>query len=179
MTIFGASSPHIPAFTLDDLEEKKQIHWRRRRKMPIGKALLIVLFIALLLTGLLYMIAPEPSIQITHPANAGTFPQMDSIEGQVVANTPSYYKVVIYSYTDKWYVQPFENSPKTTIISVGPWLWKWSQGKWAARVHCGSEYAALLVNPGYNPPNQTDAPPQSADILSIHVIPARPVQSLE
>ena len=59
------------------------------------------------------------------------------------ATQPASYRVVIYSHTDKWYVQPYVAAPKTTINS---------DGTWRVQIHLGAEYAALIVKPAYDPP---------------------------
>jgi hypothetical protein len=50
--------------------------------------------------------------------------------------------VVIYSHTDRWYVQPYDVRPYTTIRS---------NGVWAKTIHLGETYAALLVKRSYIP----------------------------
>jgi hypothetical protein len=50
---------------------------------------------------------------------------------------------VLYSKTDDWYVQPIEAQP---LSLVNP------DGTWSEIIHTGSEYAALVVVPSFQPP---------------------------
>src|SRR5262245_15085784 len=62
------------------------------------------------------------------PGNGAT----DDIDGTVTGAKPSEHKVVIYSYGDKWYVQPTVADPLTDIDS---------DGKWESKIYGGLEYA--------------------------------------
>jgi hypothetical protein len=64
------------------------------------------------------------------------------IEGRVQRAAPGQ-RIVIYSLSGTWWVQPFAASPFTEIRS---------NSAWQASIHSGTEYAALLVEPGYAPP---------------------------
>jgi len=67
--------------------------------------------------------------------------------------------VVLFSKGDTWYVQPFEAAPYTEI---GP------DGRWAAGIHLGTGYAALLVRRSYRPPSRLTAlPPVGGDVLAV------------
>ena len=50
-----------------------------------------------------------------------------------------------------WWVQPFANHPFTEIRS---------DQQWRNSTHLGTEYAAMLVEPGYRPPETIDHLPQ-------------------
>lgn len=78
---------------------------------------------------------------------------MDDIAGVVKGVKPAEARVVIYAHAgDRWWIQPFEDAPLTAIT---PKL------DWRSRIHLGFEYAALLVHPGYSPPNQPVQLPQA------------------
>jgi hypothetical protein len=67
--------------------------------------------------------------------------------------------VVIFSRTDKWYVQPTVASPYTMISE---------DLSWETDIHLGYEYAALLVKPSYRPPPTTAALPKvGGDVLAL------------
>jgi hypothetical protein len=52
-------------------------------------------------------------------------------------------RVVLYTKSGDWWVQPYANNPYTTIESGGVWK---------TRTHLGTDYAALLVDRDYLPP---------------------------
>jgi Uncharacterized protein containing caspase domain len=64
------------------------------------------------------------------------------IEGEVSGAVPQNAQVVLYSWTDKGYIQPTQAQPFTEIAP---------DGKWSAEIHTGTRYAALLVKPGFKP----------------------------
>jgi len=76
----------------------------------------------------------------------------DIIDGRATGARPGQ-RVVMYAKTDgRWGLcrqsrQPFTN------IEIG------SDGRWNASVHQGLQYAALLVDPTFNPPEQTESLP--------------------
>jgi hypothetical protein len=61
----------------------------------------------------------------------------------VTGGNPRELRVVIYAYTDKWYVEPREAEPFTAIDS---------DGRWETETHLGTRYAALLVKLTFAPP---------------------------
>jgi hypothetical protein len=63
------------------------------------------------------------------------------ISGTVSGIDPSSCRVVIYSKTDMWWVQPLAES----VIPIA------SDGTWKANTHLGEHYAALLVTAAYKP----------------------------
>lgn len=60
-------------------------------------------------------------------------------------------KVIIFAHTDQWYVEPYVNSPYTSIAE---------DGKWKNDTFLGYEYAVLLVKSSYKPPSKTRVLPQ-------------------
>lgn len=74
----------------------------------------------------------------------------DTIEGRVTGARPGQ-RIVLYAKTDgRWGVGPQSGQPFTNIET---------DGRWKASVHLGIQYAALLVDPTYNPPEQTESLP--------------------
>src|SRR5246127_299585 len=72
------------------------------------------------------------------------------VDGRVTGALPEQ-RIVLYAKTDgRWGVCRQSGQPFTNIES---------DGRWKASVHLGTQYAALLVNPTYNPPEQTESLP--------------------
>src|SRR5437660_9501292 len=74
----------------------------------------------------------------------------DIIEGRVTGARPGQ-RMVLYAKTDgRWGLCRQSGQPFTNIAT---------NGRWKASVHLGLQYAALLVDPTYNPPEQTESLP--------------------
>jgi len=72
------------------------------------------------------------------------------IEGRVTGARPGQ-RMVLYAMTDgRWGLCRQSGQPFTNIAP---------NGRWKASVHLGLQYAALLVDPTYNPPEQTESLP--------------------
>ena len=93
----------------------------------------------------------QPSIQFTRvpQADAGGREKNDIIEGRV-SGARAGQLIVLYAKSGKWWLQPLVSQPFTKIQ---PNL------KWINATHLGTEYAALLVEPGYRPQERMDALP--------------------
>ena len=105
-----------------------------------------------------------PSIEFTRipQADPGGQEKNDIIEG-VVKGARTGQRLVLYARSGKWWVQPLVASPFTTVQN---------NTKWSNATHLGTEYAALLVNPGYVPPPTLDALPQgTAEVAAMAVVP--------
>lgn len=91
-------------------------------------------------------VSPKPSIQITQvpPVNPGGPVRMDFIEGRV-ANFKAGQRIVLYARSGIWWIQPFANQPVTQIQP---------DSTWKNSTHLGTDYAALLVDAGYQPPSK-------------------------
>ena len=73
----------------------------------------------------------------------------DTIEGRVTGARPGQ-RLVLYAKTNgRWGVRP-QSGPFTNIET---------DGRWTGSVHLGIQYAALLVDPTYTPPQQTELLP--------------------
>ena len=73
-------------------------------------------------------------------------------------------KIVVYAKAGNgiWWIQPVAMQPFTPIAQ---------DSSWTASTHLGTEYAALLVRPGYRPAPTTDALPGKSDkVLAVAVI---------
>jgi hypothetical protein len=74
----------------------------------------------------------------------------DIVEGRITGARPGQ-RIVLYANTDgRWGVCRQSGQPSTNIEA---------DGRWKASVHLGIQYAALLVDPTYNPPEQTESLP--------------------
>src|SRR3954452_4258515 len=74
----------------------------------------------------------------------------DITEGHATRARPGQ-RIVLYAKTDgRWGVCRQSGQPFTNIEA---------DGRWKASVHLGIQYSALLVDPTYNPPEQTESLP--------------------
>jgi hypothetical protein len=101
-----------------------------------------------------------PSIQLTRVPEAGEGgpDRMVSIAGRV-SGARQGQQVVLYARAGPWWVQPLADQPFTSIRK---------DSTWENTTHVGTEYAALLVEPGYKPPTRTDELPNGDErVLAI------------
>jgi hypothetical protein len=76
--------------------------------------------------------------------------QRETIGGRATGTRPEQ-RIVVYAKTDgRWGVCRQSGQPFTNIEA---------DGRWQASVHLGIQYAALLVDPTYNPPEQSESLP--------------------
>jgi hypothetical protein len=96
--------------------------------------------------------ATKPSIEITEVPRKGAGSEvMETIAGRVSGVKIKECKVVIFARTNTWYVQPFVDSPDTSIND---------DNTWRTDTHLGFQYAALLVKNSYKPPSTTGKLPE-------------------
>lgn len=111
---------------------------------------------------------PGPHIEFTRVplAEEGGPDRLDVIEGRVIGARAGQ-QVVLFARSGAWYVQPLADQPFTPIQS---------DSKWRSPTHLGTEYAALLVEPGYWPPSATDAlPGEGGGVIALVVKKGEPV----
>lgn len=90
--------------------------------------------------------APVVTFTSVPLAGADNPEKLSVIKGRVTGAKPGQ-RIVLYAKGQTaWWVQPFANQPFTNIQA---------DSKWGNSTHPGNEYAALLVNPGFNPPLTT------------------------
>src|SRR5262249_45499147 len=139
------------------------------RRKPIFRSFLQLATCSLLLASCGVQRSDSgPYINVTRipPADEGGPEKVDVIEGRVIGARPGY-QVVLFARSGAWYVQPFADQPFTQIQS---------NSKWRSTTHLGTEYAALLVEPGYRPPPVTDSlPVKGASVIAIAVVKGEPV----
>jgi len=99
-------------------------------------------------------------------AEEGGPDKLDVIEGRVREARPDQ-KIVLFAKSGTWYVQPFADQQFTAIQA---------DSKWKSVTHLGTEYAALLVEPGYQPPNVTDTLPTAGGaVVAVAIRKGEPV----
>jgi hypothetical protein len=104
--------------------------------------------------------AQHASIEITTPPPEGEGPSSSgTIAGRTSNAFPDRHRVVIYAFTNKWWVQPTVTQPFTALDAAG---------RFRARIQLGYQYAAFLIEGDYRPPpTLDDLPPIGGPILDI------------
>jgi histidine kinase/histidine kinase/DNA gyrase B/HSP90-like ATPase len=111
---------------------------------------------------------PGPSIEFTKVplAGHGGPDRLDTIEGRVVGARPGQ-QIVLFARWGPWWVQPLADQPFTPIQP---------DSKWKNSTHFGTEYAALLVEPGYRPqPTMEVLPREGSGVAVVAIIKGRTV----
>jgi len=100
----------------------------------------------------------QPSIEFSRvpQADDGGREKHDIIEGRVAGARPGQ-QIVLYSRSGAWWLQPLVSQPFTKIQP---------SSKWSNATHLGTEYAALLVEPGFRPPATTNVLPTAGGAVS-------------
>lgn len=109
-----------------------------------------------------------PSVEFTKVpiAGHGGPDRLDTIEGRVVRARPGQ-QIVLFARWGPWWVQPLADQPFTIIQP---------DSRWRSSTHLGTEYAALLVDPGYRPPPTMDVlPNEGAGVVVVAITKGRPV----
>src|ERR1035438_7157308 len=105
----------------------------------------------------------EPSIEFSKipPAMQGGREKVDTISGRVTGARRGQ-QIVVYARSGPWWVQPWPTAPFIPIRS---------DSTWSTQTHLGFEYAALLVEPGYQPsPTMDVLPPRGGPIVAIAAV---------
>ncbi len=94
----------------------------------------------------------KPSISFTRlpAADHGSADLVMPIEGRVAGAGPEQ-RIVLFARAGQWWVQPVAEHPFTPIAK---------DSTFKATTHPGNAYAALLVEPGYEPPPVANSLPQ-------------------
>ena len=75
-------------------------------------------------------------------------------------------QIVLYAHAGTWWIQPFASKPFTAIQN---------DKTWSAVTHLGTDYAALVVEPGYAPPKVADAlPEKGGGVAAVATVPGKP-----
>jgi len=108
-----------------------------------------------------------PSIEFTSvpKADEGGTQSFGTISGRVNGARGDQL-IVLFARSGAWYVQPYADQPFTKINP---------DSTWTSETHLGTEYAALLVEPGYVPPAFTyDLPNEGNGIVAVLVVQGTP-----
>jgi hypothetical protein len=94
-----------------------------------------------------------PAIRFTEipPAAAGGSDRTVRIAGHESGAAPGQ-RIVLYARSGHWWVQPLTIQPYTTLRA---------DGAWENSTHLGTEYAALLVDDTFRPPDKTESLPKA------------------
>jgi PAS domain S-box-containing protein len=109
-----------------------------------------------------------PAIEFTRVplAGEGGPDRTETIEGRVIRARPGE-RIVLYAHWGAWWVQPRVDQPFTTIEA---------DSTWRNSSHLGTQYAALLVDPSYQPPASIDTLPTTGlGVVALAVVKGRPV----
>lgn len=99
-------------------------------------------------------------------ADQGGPDKIDVIEGRATGARPRQ-QIILFARSGMWYIQPFADQPFTTVQP---------DSTWRSTTHLGTEYAALLVEPGYHPPSTTATlPPVGGGVIAIATTKGTPV----
>src|SRR5271168_1512242 len=104
-----------------------------------------------------------PTIEFTKipPAAQGGRERVDVIAGRV-AGARAGQQIVVYARSGPWWVQPWPDKPFIPIQA---------DSTWGTSTHLGFEYAALLVEPEYQPPPTMDvAPTQGGSVVAVTIV---------
>jgi hypothetical protein len=86
----------------------------------------------------------QPAIEFTRVPQTTDkgLERLDIIEGRAIGARPGQ-RIVLYAKNGAWWVQPLVSLPFTNLQPNSSWI---------NSTHLGTDYAALLVEPGYRPP---------------------------
>jgi hypothetical protein len=130
---------------------------------------ILLVIVSFLLSGCNSSRVPlKPNVQITlvPAANPGGPVQLDFIEGRANGAKPGQ-QIVLYARSGIWWIQPFANQPFTKIQP---------DSTWKNSTHLGTDYAALLVEPGFHPAAKITAlPAEGNGVVAIAVSIGQPV----
>lgn len=102
-------------------------------------------------------------------ADVGGPERTDAIEGRV-SGFRTGQRIVLYAKSEgRWWVQPLVETPFTNIEDYSTWKNK---------THLGTDYAALLVNPGYEPPaSPEELPVQGGGVAAVALVQGQGTES--
>ena len=107
--------------------------------------------------------ANKPAIEfsVIPPAAEGGPDRREPIAGRVLGARPGQ-RIVLLAKAGIWWVQPTRDEPFTTIQP---------DFTWSNSIHLGTEYAALLVEPGYHPPQTIEVLPLAGgDVVAVKTV---------
>jgi hypothetical protein len=104
----------------------------------------------------------RPEIQITTVPEAGSggAERMARIAGRVTGAAPGH-RVVLFARAGVWWVQPLTADPFTLVRP---------DSTWESTTHLGTEYAALLVDASFRPPDTAETLPSGPSVLAVATV---------
>ena len=142
-------------------------HQRIETRFWSGKWVCLAVFAVLCLHVNACRTQTEPLVEITRvpPAAQGGPDRLDIIEGRVSGSRVGQ-QIVLYARWGPWWVQPLTDQPFTAIRS---------DLTWKNSTHLGSDYAALLVDPGYHANAIVSSLPQKGSgVVAVTIRAGRP-----
>lgn len=138
--------------------------WKRKSvpRVP-GATTLPLVFCIFLSSCHPYQNKNQPAIEFSKipPAAQGGRERVDIISGRVRGARPGQ-QIVIYAKSGPWWVQPWPDKPFIPIQS---------DSTWNTTTHLGYEYAAVLVDPGYQPSPTVDAAPTpGGSVIAVSIV---------
>ena len=124
----------------------------RTGRVDAWKGASLLAFLVLLMGCGRWSKGPVPGISFTRvpAADKDGYDKFAAIEGIARSFHPGQ-QIVLYSKSEElWWLQPVTDHPFTKIQD---------DSTWKTQIHLGTEYAALLVDPGYNPPETSETLP--------------------
>jgi hypothetical protein len=137
--------------------------WKAASLGSIGFAVCLTVSLFLLVGCHSRQAVTGPVVEFTKipPAAQGGRERVDTISGRVTGAKPGQ-RVVIYAMSGPWWVQPWPDQP---FLSIQP------DSSWSTTSHLGFKYAALLVDPGYQPPATMDvAPVPGGAVVAVKIV---------
>jgi hypothetical protein len=125
----------------------------------LSRCLSLVFFCSLLLDGCQHSTS-KSSVEFTKipVSSVGGLDNMDAIEGRVIGVRPGQRIVLYVKSGGRWWIQPFARDTLFTKIQ--------GDSGWKNVTHLGEEYAALLVDPSYSPPQTTELLPATGGAVA-------------
>jgi signal transduction histidine kinase len=109
--------------------------------------------------------APAIEFSVIPAAETGGTMRLAPVAG-TVSGARADQRIVLYARSGNWYVQPFTDQPFTAIEA---------DSTWRNTTHLGTEYAALLVDSDFTPPNETTAlPAAGGPVAAVAVVGGTP-----
>jgi hypothetical protein len=116
-------------------------------------------------TALAQQSVPTAAVRITTipPRGAGD-KRMETIRGAASGFDPASQRIVIFSKTNVWWVQPYVAAPYTGLKQ---------DGSFATEIHLGYRYAALLVDKSFvAQPTMADLPALGNGVVAMTIVEA-------
>ncbi len=145
------------------LVQKKTNDMRRHSILLVARGTFL-LVLSLALSGCRGQSSKSPTLVFDRVPNSegGGADKLGTVEGHVRGFQPGQ-QIVLYTNSEElWWIQPDVYHPLTKIQA---------DAGWKGQVHLGTQYAALLVDPAYNPPETFEAlPPTGNGVAALSVI---------